>query len=339
MCRSRLAGLPLALLFVALSLGIAQAQGYVEKDLVVGGQNAVEATKTLKDANGITHRANFFDKNLVNSWGLTEIPTGSPFWISDNGVGLSTLYSVNPSPPTPPQGQPQARVVSIPTPDPSAKFGFPTGVVWNPTMGQEFKIKGFLFTSQPTKCSNTFAPATFLWATEDGTVVGWNSNLYPTLGACMNGTAGGNNSGIITPINNFGGGKGAVYKGLAIATVGTTAYLYVANFRAGTVEKYDGAFNLLDSFTDPNLPPNQNYAPFNIVPITVNGKVELFVTFAVQILLDSTTIKRAQGMALWTPWILPPRINCSVSPSTARSTRRGAWRSRRLASVNWAGRY
>ena len=93
----------LAALFVASWMGTAGADkkgGYVETDLVVGGPDANQATKTLKDANGITHTANFFDKNLVNSWGLTETPTGSPFWISDNGVGLATLYSVNPSPPS-----------------------------------------------------------------------------------------------------------------------------------------------------------------------------------------------------------------------------------------------
>ena len=80
--------------------GAGKAGGYVETDLVVGGPHAtlVKGVPTLIDANGITHTANFLDPNLVNSWGLTEIPTGSPFWISDNGSGLSTLYSVNPSP-------------------------------------------------------------------------------------------------------------------------------------------------------------------------------------------------------------------------------------------------
>ena len=107
--------------------------------------------------------------------------------------------------------------------------------------------------------------------------MGWNSNLYPTLVLCQAATtAGTNNNGIIR-INNSAMGKGAVYKGLAIATDGTGAtFLYVTNFRAGTVEKYDGGFNLVDTFTDPKLP--KNYAPFNVV--LINGK--LFVTFAVQ---------------------------------------------------------
>src|SRR5271170_1900386 len=33
------------------------------------------------------------DPLLVNAWGLVHAP-GSPWWISDNGSGWSTLYSV-----------------------------------------------------------------------------------------------------------------------------------------------------------------------------------------------------------------------------------------------------
>jgi hypothetical protein len=33
------------------------------------------------------------DTNLVNAWGVSFGPT-TPFWISDNGTGLSTLYAV-----------------------------------------------------------------------------------------------------------------------------------------------------------------------------------------------------------------------------------------------------
>ena len=31
-------------------------------------------------------------QHLINSWGLTALPT-SPFWLSDNGSGFSTLYN------------------------------------------------------------------------------------------------------------------------------------------------------------------------------------------------------------------------------------------------------
>ena len=34
------------------------------------------------------------DSNLQNAWGLSR-SSSSPWWVSDNGSGLSTLYSVN----------------------------------------------------------------------------------------------------------------------------------------------------------------------------------------------------------------------------------------------------
>ncbi len=38
--------------------------------------------------------AKVVDLNLINPWGIAMSPT-SPFWISDNGTGLATLYSVS----------------------------------------------------------------------------------------------------------------------------------------------------------------------------------------------------------------------------------------------------
>ena len=35
--------------------------------------------------------ADHLDPNLVNPWGIAYGPT-SPFWIADNGTGVSTLY-------------------------------------------------------------------------------------------------------------------------------------------------------------------------------------------------------------------------------------------------------
>src|SRR5207248_5255743 len=37
------------------------------------------------------------DTNLVNSWGLAASPSG-PFWVADNGTGVSTLYDGNGNP-------------------------------------------------------------------------------------------------------------------------------------------------------------------------------------------------------------------------------------------------
>ena len=77
---STLVGPALAVLIGAswvAKTGAGVAVGFGETDLVVGGPHADEVTKTLTDANGIKHTANFFDVNLVNPWGVAE-SGGSP---------------------------------------------------------------------------------------------------------------------------------------------------------------------------------------------------------------------------------------------------------------------
>src|SRR6266446_5545162 len=60
------------------------------------------------------------DPHLVNPWGMSRSST-SPFWVSDNGKGVTTLYNGN-------TGQPVPLVVTIPPPAGST----PTGQVFNP---------------------------------------------------------------------------------------------------------------------------------------------------------------------------------------------------------------
>src|SRR5216684_4061227 len=84
------------------------------------------------------------DPNLQNPWGIALSAT-SPFWIADNGKGISTLYNG--------AGQPVPLVVTIPP----AGNGSPTGMVFNGT--GDFRANSFLFVS------------------EDGTVSGWRSAL------------------------------------------------------------------------------------------------------------------------------------------------------------------
>src|SRR5271155_2710388 len=57
------------------------------------------------------------DPNLINPWGLSR-SSGSPWWVADNGTGLSTLYNG--------AGAVQSLVVTIPKADPNNKT-FPTG--------------------------------------------------------------------------------------------------------------------------------------------------------------------------------------------------------------------
>ncbi|MBV9123630.1 MAG: TIGR03118 family protein, partial [Planctomycetes bacterium] len=119
-------------------------------------------TNLVSDLPGV---AQHLDPNLVNPWGISESST-SPFWLSDNNSGHSTLYDTT--------GTPQALVVSIPTPgDPAGNSGAPTGTVFNTTLAS--KTPGF------TVSDGTHSgPAIFLFATEDGTILGWNPTVDPT---------------------------------------------------------------------------------------------------------------------------------------------------------------
>src|SRR5262249_54275008 len=149
--------------------------------------------------------------------------------------------------------------------------GTPTGTVFNTdTAPQEFKVAGVDKNNVATS-----ARAVFIFATEDGTIVGWNPNVNPSgFDANLAGTYG------IIAVDNSAhptAAEGAVYKGLAIATDASGhTFLYATNFRAGTVEIYDASFHFVSAFTDPHLP--NGYAPFNVV--LIGGK--LFVTFAKQ---------------------------------------------------------
>jgi uncharacterized protein (TIGR03118 family) len=228
------------------------------------------------------------DPNLVNSWGISE-STGSPFWISDNNAGVATLYNVPGANSTPVSINPLA--VNIPTPV-SLTGGAPTGTVFNTGLGNG----AFMITGPNSKGTTTSAPAVFLFATEDGTIVGWNPGIDPSGkfagpgGLSEQAVIGVNNSG-----NNFTNPDpnqqtGAVYKGLAIATSSipiisgdthSTSVLYAANFRAGTIDVYGATFHKVtglsaSAFTDPELPAG--YAPFNVQ--VLNGKV--YVTYARQ---------------------------------------------------------
>jgi uncharacterized protein (TIGR03118 family) len=239
--------------------GAALANGVVETDLVAN-------KASLTDANGIVHQPKFVDSNLLNPWGVGE-SANSPFWVSDNGAGVSTLYNT--------AGTPQALVVSIPAPgDPLGSGGAPTGLVFNIASGQgAFMISGFNAAGAATS-----APAIFLFATEDGTILGWNPGVNPKG---FDPTKAGKYA--IIAVDNSP--SGAVYKGLAITNAGGVPRLYVTNFHANTVEVYGADFKPAkglpaDAFVDARLP--RGYAPFNVVPITVINTPQLFVTYAVQ---------------------------------------------------------
>ncbi len=195
------------------------------------------------------------DPNLRNSWGTSTGP-GLPIWVSDNATGKATLYDG--------QGKPQPGLgnqqlaVSIPAP-PSAgagAVGAPDGTVFNSASS------GFVISK-----GGVSAPSRFLFATEDGTIVGWNPAVDPADAVIAV-----DRSSATDPA----GDKGAVYKGLALVSTPAGKFLYATNFRFGTVEVFDSSFHLVNSFTDPAVPAG--FAPFGIH--NIGG--DLFVTFAKQ---------------------------------------------------------
>ena len=102
-------------------------------------------------------------------------------------------------------------------------------------------------------------PSIFIFATEDGTIVGWS----PAVDL--------HNAVIAVPNSGT-----AVYKGLATGTSGGKPFIYATNFHDGVVEMYDSSFHLTKTFTDPTVP--LGYAPFGIE----NIQGDLYVTFALQ---------------------------------------------------------
>ena len=206
--------------------------------ILIAGSNALAQHYTRTDLtadNSSTSPAPNIDPNLVNPWGMSR-SSGGPWWISDNGTWLSTLYNST--------GVPQSLVVSIPAPN-GQPGGTPTGTVFN-----------------YTGAFNVAAgdSAIFLFATEDGTISGWNPNA--------------NAASAIIKVNHAGN---AIYKGLALATTPQGPRLYASNFQTAAVDVFDGNFHQVHTtggFLDPNLPAN--YAPFGIQNVGDN----IVVTFA-----------------------------------------------------------
>jgi len=207
------------------------------------------------------------DPNLVNGWGISR-GTGTPWWVSDNGTGKTTLYTGT--------GSIVPLVVTIPSGDPSKNpSGTPTGQVFNGTA--DFELA-------PQK------PALFIFATEDGTISAWNGGAGTTA---------------VIKVNTKGG---SVFKGLAMATIsdqnggGIANFLYAADFKKNKIRVYDKFFHPIslgnNAFKDDRV--RSGFAPFNIQNIGGN----LYVAYAKQ---DAEKHDEVAGQGLgyvnvYTPW-------------------------------------
>jgi uncharacterized protein (TIGR03118 family) len=196
------------------------------------------------------------DPQLINPWGLSRA-SGSPWWVSDNATGLSTLYNG--------AGAKQSLIVTIPPADPTNKntpTGTPTGTISNSSPTD--------FLLAPGK------PALFLFSTIDGTIAGWNPTVALAQGAAPPSTL------AVTVVKTT---DGSSYTGLTSAFINGQRFLYAANFTKGRVDVYDNAFHLVNlskgrfdddssrheghssenSFVDEDLP--RFYVPFNVQAI------------------------------------------------------------------------
>jgi uncharacterized protein (TIGR03118 family) len=199
----------------------------------------------------LPNRARVQDLNLKNPWGISHGPT-TPWWVSDNAAGVATVYDGTGTPFPP--GNP--KVVNIPAPG-AMTGGAPTGNVFNGNPADFVVSDG-----------KTSGSSVFIFATEDGTIVGWSPAVSPTQAFIAV-----DNSQVPDAAD------GAVYKGLTLASTQHGQLLYAANFRAGTVDVFNRAFkpvSLRDAFVDTQIPAD--FAPFGIRAIGDR----IFVTYAKQ---------------------------------------------------------
>jgi uncharacterized protein (TIGR03118 family) len=170
------------------------------------------------------------DPNLRNPWGISRSAT-SPFWVSDQGANLATLYSVAAN------GTVTKTSLNVAMPTTGAPPQGPTGQVNNNTTA--FPVNG--------------VTSNFIFANLNGTIDAWRGTLVPNTSAVTVAT---------TP--------GAVYTGLAIGNPAVPR-LFAANDSQNRVDVFDGAFGLLNlgpnAFVDPAVGA---LVPFGIQNISNN---------------------------------------------------------------------
>ena len=200
-------------------------------------------TNLVSDATAVTAKTT--DPNLVNPWGMA-LGINSGIWVSDEGSGKATTYDG--------AGKIISTGAGFNVTIPGTAAGtpaHPSGIATNGTTG-------FVISS-----GGKSGASTELFATLDGTIAGWSPKVDP--------------DNAVIAVNNSP--AGASYTGLAIAFNNSGAFLFAANFPAGTVDVFDSKFQPVhtpNDFRDPDLP--DGYAPFGIAAINSN----LYVTFALQ---------------------------------------------------------
>jgi uncharacterized protein (TIGR03118 family) len=133
--------------------------------VLAAGMRANAQFPVLRQTNLVTddqsvNGALITDPNAVNMWGVS-FSGGSPFWVSDNGAGVATLYSVNPST------------------NATSKLGLTVSIPGDGSVtGQAFNSAG----------AAAFHADNFLFVSEDGTVSGWRGALGTTAETLQTGS-------------------------------------------------------------------------------------------------------------------------------------------------------
>ena len=223
------------------------------------------------------HQAPTIDPLLANAWGLARGAT-SPWWISDNDTGWSTIYDA--------AGKIEQLRVLIPTagngpisPSGLNGPGTPTGIVFNGS-STDFQVQGW--------------SSVFLFATLDGTISAWAPGLNANLSTLA--------------VDNSA--NKSSYTGLAITSNPSGNFLYAADNANNVIDMYDGNFNLVKTFSDPNAPPNLAvfgiqdinglvYVAYAVPNVGAGGLIDVFKedgTF-VKTLVQGTQLNQAWGIA------------------------------------------
>jgi uncharacterized protein (TIGR03118 family) len=212
------------------------AGGIVALGLSKSEENAFSQTNLVSDG---AVPAEITDSSLKNPWGVSESTT-SPFWVSDQGTNVSTLYKVTSAGVTK-----LGLTVNIPTTATGPQG--PTGQVFNAT--QSFVLANG-------------KPAAFIFADLNGTISAWNGDGSATIEATTPGAV------------YTGLAIGSAPQGnLLFAANGAQNRIDVFDSSFKPVTLGTGGFG---TFTDPLLPGDLKLVPFNVQ--NINGLI--YVTYA-----------------------------------------------------------
>jgi uncharacterized protein (TIGR03118 family) len=213
-------------LLVALSAS-AQAGPYVQTNLV----------------SSVAGFATITDPNLINPWGFSHNAAG-PFWVSDQGQNVATLYSVTgPTNVSKVNINPPSGFVSIPTTATGPQG--PTGLVAN-TNAASFHVNN----------GGNGNRASFIFADLNGTISAWNTGQSAIVQRTV---------------------QGASFTALTVNQ--TQTQLYAAN-TAGNIQVFDSTFTPIslgaNAFVTPPSILAQGLVPFGVKDL--NGQI--VVTYA-----------------------------------------------------------